>query len=182
MGLAAGEHTLGPSNGAVRIRTGREGVAARVGHDLVIGFGQWSGSVRVGPEGGEDVSVEVLVEVGSFAVLSGTGGVSELTEADRADIRKNALKVLEADRHPRIEFRSTVVRPGSGLLDGDLTIAGRTGPITVRVVESNPGAYRAAGRMKQSDLGIKPYRAMLGALRLADEVEIEVEVDLTGAG
>jgi polyisoprenoid-binding protein YceI len=180
MELTAGEHTLGPDNGVVRIRTGREGVAARVGHDLVIGFGRWSGALRVGPGGPGDVSVEVAVEVASFTVLSGTGGVSELSEGDRADITKSALKVLEADRHPTIQFRSTAVRPESGSLDGELTVAGRTALLTLRVVESAPGSYRAEGRIKQTDLGLKPYKAMLGALRLADVVEIEAEIDLSG--
>jgi polyisoprenoid-binding protein YceI len=179
MELSQGVRKLGPHNGAVRVRTGREGVAARVGHDLLIGFQQWSGSVEIGPGGQQDVSVEAAVEVASLTVLSGTGGVSELSAADRADITKSALKVLDAERHPTIEFRSTALRSGSWLLDGDLTVAGRTAPLTLRVVESTAGGYLATGGIRQSDLGIKPYKAMLGALRLADEVEIEVEVRLS---
>jgi hypothetical protein len=47
------------------------------------------------------------------------------------------------------------------------------------VSEAAPDRYRGNAVVKQSAYGIKPYSAFLGALRVRDEVEVEIEVDLT---
>jgi len=47
---------------------------------------------------------------------------------------------------------------------GDLTIAGQTRPISVSV----PGRLEIV----QSEWGIKPYRGLMGALKVRDEVEV----------
>src|SRR4051794_20695500 len=41
MPIAQGRHTAGPDTGSLRVKTYREGVAAKVGHDLVIEVGSW---------------------------------------------------------------------------------------------------------------------------------------------
>ena len=42
-----GTHALGPGDGRLEIHTFREGLAQRVGHDLIIDVGQWRASVEV---------------------------------------------------------------------------------------------------------------------------------------
>ncbi|MEU8262674.1 YceI family protein [Micromonospora sp. NPDC048999] len=41
-----------------------------------------------------------------------------------------------------------------------------------------PDRYRATAVVAQSAYGIKPYSAFLGALKVRDDVEVEIEVDL----
>jgi glycine cleavage system protein P-like pyridoxal-binding family len=41
-----------------------------------------------------------------------------------------------------------------------------------------PDRYRATTAVAQSAHGIKPYSAFLGALKVRDDVEVEIEVDL----
>ena len=41
-----------------------------------------------------------------------------------------------------------------------------------------PDRYRATTVVTQSAYGIKPYSAFLGALKVRDDVEVEIEVDL----
>jgi len=172
--------TVGPEHGRIVVRTTRQGVAAKVGHDLEIEFGAWSGELVL-PDGDPAAArVSVRVQVDSLRVVSGVGGVAALTDDDRKEIRGNALKVLDAERHPNIEFRSEKVSPDGdgGELTGTLQIAGNNGPLSLQVAATGPQAWRATGTLKQTSFGIKPYKAFLGALRLSDEVGVEVDIRL----
>ena len=44
-----------------------------------------------------------------------------------------------------------------------------------------PGQYRGTATVRQTDYGITPYTGFFGALKLKDEVTVEVEADLTRA-
>jgi hypothetical protein len=123
--IQTGSHRVGSDSAAVEIRTYREGVAAKVGHDLVIEVGSWEATVENGPGG---MAVELRADPTSLRVLSGERGVKPLTDRDRDEIRKNIDdKIL---RRESIEFRSTAVRASDDQLavDGELTLAGSTRP------------------------------------------------------
>ncbi|HEY2834405.1 MAG TPA: YceI family protein [Sporichthyaceae bacterium] len=174
---------LGPEQGRIVVRTTREGVAAKVGHDLEIEFGSWSGELEL-PDGDPGAArVSARVQVNSLRVVSGVGGVAALTDGDRQEITRSALKVLDADRHPNIEFRSEKVRSDGdgGELTGALQIAGSSAPLILQVTATGPQTWRATGTIRQTSFGIKPYKAFLGALRLSDQVGIEVDIRLSGA-
>jgi polyisoprenoid-binding protein YceI len=155
-------------------------MAAKVGHDLEIEFGAWSGELVMPNGDSAAAKVSVRIEVGSLTVISGTGGVSALSDDDRKEITRNALKVLDADRHPIAEFRSEQVQAmgDNGELQGTLEVAGNSAPASLHVTSTGPRAWRATGVIAQTALGIKPYKAFLGALRLADAVGIEAEINL----
>jgi polyisoprenoid-binding protein YceI len=175
--MALGTHTLGPRSGSLLLRTGRAGLGRKAGHDLTIEATGWSADVTVAAP--ESSSVAVTVEVGALEVREGTGGALPLGDSDRADIKKNLRKILQADRHPTITFRSTRVRgtPEEFTVEGDLTIAGTTRTAVVRGVSAD-GRIRGGTTVVQTDFGIKPYSAFFGALKLADEVEIAFDVAL----
>ena len=96
----------------------------------------------------------------SFEVREGTGGVKPLTDANRADI-KNTLrgKILNTAAHPAITFVSSQVSgtAESFRIDGDLTIAGVTQPVTVEGQLTAGRAYGSAV-IVQSRWGIPPTR------------------------
>src|SRR5579884_3893173 len=90
-----GSVQLGPSDGRVILRTYREGLAAQVGHDLVLQITEWSATVTPpGVEGGP--AIEARLDLSSLRVLEGTGGVKPLTDKDRRDIVGNASKSLHS--------------------------------------------------------------------------------------
>jgi polyisoprenoid-binding protein YceI len=113
-------------------------------------------------------------------VREGRGGLKPLTDADRADIRQTLgdKALLHTSQHPTITFRSTGITgtPQSFAVTGNLTIKGRTHPVTVRGKENGGTVLRGWATLTQSLWGIKPYTAFMGALRLADEVRVEFEV------
>jgi polyisoprenoid-binding protein YceI len=179
MPLGPGTHELGPSNGSLQLRTTREGMAAKVGHDLTLQVTRWSGTANV-PDPGDlsTATVSLQIDLDSLDVVAGTGGASPLDAGDKADILKNAAKTLDVSNHPTAEFTSTSIRPGSGggEISGTLRLAGKTGTVTLDVSPVGEDGWRATGTVVQSEYGIKPYKAFLGALRLADPVTVEADV------
>ena len=147
--------TLGPQHGPVLVKTFREGVASRVGHDLVLEATHWNAVI-------EESAVRVTVDPHSLEVREAHGGVKPLSDHDRREIAKNIdAKVL---RGLPITFESTDVHADE--VEGDLTIAGRTRRVTLP--RDRPL------RIRQSDWGITPFRGLMGALRVRDEIEIDV--------
>ncbi|HLV73063.1 MAG TPA: YceI family protein [Vulgatibacteraceae bacterium] len=169
-----GTYELGPENGRLLVRTGRSGLGRRAGHDLVIEATRWNAVAEV-REPVEESSVEVTVDVDGLEVREGTGGVKPLTDGDRAEIKENLRKVLDARRHPAITFASG--RVAGDAIEGDLTIMGRVKPVRVRA-ELEGDRVRGGATVTQSRWGIKPYSAFFGALRLADDVEVEFDIRL----
>ena len=178
MDVPEGTFDIGPKTGRLLLRTGREGVAAKVGHDLTITFDAWSGRLVLDGDA-STMAVTATIETDSIKILDGTGGALPLTDSDRDEIRKTALRLLETDRFPSATFTSTAVSrtDDGGAIEGTLTIRGETVPVTVAVVPDG-GDWRGRTSVKQSSFGIKPYRAFFGALRLADEIAIEVQVSV----
>jgi polyisoprenoid-binding protein YceI len=178
MGIADGSYKLGPESGQLLIKTSRTGLGARAGHDLTIEVTQWQAEVTVDSAAAAGSAVSVEVDAGSFQVRTGTGGVKPLTDADRASIGKTiGDEILHTGQHRAISFRSTQVAgtPESFRIDGDLTIMGRTQPVTVhgQVVGDR---VQGTAAVVQSRWGIKPYTAFFGALKLADEVIVEFNI------
>ena len=168
--------------GRITLRTSRDGLAAQAGHDLTIDFGRWSGGLVIGDDLAP-VSLDVRAELGSLVVRAGTGGIKPLSERDRREILATAAKVLSADRYPEATFTATSFSPSGddGVIDGTLTLAGQSGPLRLQVRRTEPERYLATTTVRQTSFGIKPYSGFLGALRVSDDVAVEVEVGLTPA-
>ena len=166
---------LGPESGSIVVRTYREGVAAKAGHDLVIAATRWAATF-------DAETIELTVDAGSLEVREGLRGVKPLSERDRREIRRNIdEKVL---REQPIVFSSRAVeRSGSRLVvEGELTMAGRTGPLTARLDLEPDGRVTGTIALRQSAWGITPYRGLMGALKVRDDVEVEIDVRVAGAG
>lgn len=175
MGIPTGSHRLAPDNGTLHVKTYREGVAAKVGHDLVIEVTRWEAQVAIADDPAAS-SVELSADPHSLEVRSGERGVKPLTDKDRAEIRKNIdEKIL---RGQPIAFRSTSVRLADGgqlAVDGELTMGGSTRPVSARLDVDAGGRVSGTIPLVQSEWGIKPYRGLMGALKVRDDVEIVVD-------
>jgi hypothetical protein len=175
--LRAGTHRVGADNGTLQVRTYREGLAQRVGHDLIIDVGRWEAAAEV-REGGTLSAVQLNADPHSLQVREGLHGVKPLTDKDRADIRKTIdEKVL---RGRPIGFRSTAVEAGDGRLTvrGELELAGARRPASFELNVASDGRVRGRLPVTQSEWGIKPYRGMMGALKVRDTIEVVLDVPL----
>lgn len=171
---------LDSGNGALTVRTGVTGKAARTGHRLVIGFDRWSAAVSYpdAAASAEDApsAVRMTVDVESLQVLSGDGGLTPMTTPERGIARLNALKSLQASKFGEITFAAddATAIDGGYRLAGTLTICGTSRPHTVEVT-SDGTVVRGESPVVQTDFGVKPYSLMMGALKVADEVVVALE-------
>jgi polyisoprenoid-binding protein YceI len=184
MAIHAGRHQFGTDRGRITLRTSRDGLAASAGHDLTIEVGYWSAELVVADDLSPS-SLNVTADLGSLVVIDGTGGLKPLTDRDKREIVISARKVLSVDRFPQVTFTADTFEAdaagGGGTIAGTLTLAGRSEPLQLLVSPAGPGGYHAAGTIRQTDFGIKPYSGFLGALKVRDAVEVTVDVDLSSA-
>ena len=181
MAVVAGRHRLGPDRGRILLCTFRDGLAAQAGHDLTIEATRWSGELGVNDEL-SPAGLEVRVDLGALVVREGTGGVKPLTDRDRREIAVTMRKVLGAGQHPEAVFAADKFRPdadGGGEISGTLTLRGQARPLRLQVKQTGTGRYHAETQVVQSNYGIKPYTAFLGALRVRDAIDVAVEADLS---
>jgi polyisoprenoid-binding protein YceI len=176
MALETGTHKLGPDSGKLEVRTYRDGIAQKVGHDLILDVGTWEGTVEVNGDG-HPSSVVLEADAGSLQVREGVRGVKPLSENDKGDIRTNIDEKILL-RQP-ISFRSTAVETAGGVtVRGELTIVGHQRPESFELELSDQGRLTGTLPVVQSEFGIKPYKAMMGALKVKDAVEIVLDVQL----
>jgi hypothetical protein len=163
-----GTRELGPGNATLSVRTGRTGAVAKAGHDLLIVVDSWSGTLAPG-------LVELEADSGSLRVVEGTGGMQKLDDDDKAGIKQTIDE--EVLQRGAIRFRSSEVSGDDGryTVRGELTLGEVTHPIAFDLALADDGAVQASAAVKQSDWGIKPYTALFGALKVADEVQVLLE-------
>jgi len=167
--------TLDASDGELTIRTGVSGRAARMGHRLTIAMTRWQASVDW--DGAQPAAAELVVEVDSFEVLRGEGGVKGLSGPEKALVKSNALKSLGANRYRQIRFATnTIDETDEGYrLTGTLQIRGKSREQVIELRTEDLGdSWRmsAESRVRQSDYGVKPYSMLLGSMQVADEVTV----------
>ena len=97
MAVAPGHYRLGPDNGRIVLRTFRQGLGARAGHDLVIDVPRWSGELTVNDDK-TLASIEATIDMTSWIVRQGNGGIKPLTDRDRREITTTARRVLSTQR------------------------------------------------------------------------------------
>jgi polyisoprenoid-binding protein YceI len=169
---SAGTHRLGPGNATLSVQTRRGGAAAKAGHDLELHVTAWEATLEIGEDAS---SVELIADATSLRVQKGTGGMQALGDDDKANIHQTIDdEVLE---RRDVVFRSTQVQStAAGLsVEGELTLAGATEPISFELAIGDDGAISATAVVTQSRWGMKPYSALFGALKVLDDVEVAIE-------
>jgi polyisoprenoid-binding protein YceI len=179
MSIRAGTYTLGPENGTLSVRTGRTGAAAKAGHDLLIHVTAWQATVEVAEDPAQS-SIVLDADATSLRVREGTGGIQALGDDDKANIQQTIDD--EVLKRQGIEFRSSAVQTaadGSRIsVQGELTLIGKAGPIAFDLAVGADGKLSGSAVVKQSDWGITPYSTLFGALKVADDVLVELEAGL----
>jgi YceI-like domain len=172
MPIPPGRYSLGPEDATLTVRTGRAGAVAKAGHDLRIEVTSWRATLHVG----DGTEMALTADPRSLRVREGTGGIHALGDDDRASIEKTIDDdVLKGNE---IEFRSRRVAPGPGeglSVEGDLALAGRNRPVAFELTSGPDGSISGRARIRQTDFGIKPYSALFGTLKVADEVDVQID-------
>ncbi len=127
-------------------------------------------------EGAFDVAVE-----GSLRAVD-LEPPRDLSPGDREKMHRNLLDrdVLDAARWPALSFAGRFAGTREkGTLGGQLVVRGEPRAVSFAVtITEEGGKLRARGIWEGAlrDLGIKPFKALLGAVRLEDWIRIRLEV------
>jgi polyisoprenoid-binding protein YceI len=158
-------------------------MGAKLAHDLILSPSQWSGTMNVDADNPAASSASLSIDARSIQILEAVGGMKSLSDKDRRDIAKNIdEKVLDTGKFPTLTFESTSVSGSEPNFNaaGNMTIKGTTRPVNV-ALNVNGSQVSARTSISQKDFGIKPFSAMMGAIKLRDDVEFELTVDLPSA-
>jgi YceI-like domain len=165
-------YKLGPEDGILSVHTSRTGAAAKAGHDLLIHVTEWSATLDTGTP-----SLTLDADATSLRVREGSGGMKPLDEDDLANIEQTIDDEVLLKRD--IGFRSTSMTADGDTLavSGDLTLLGATRPLSFELALAD-GRVKGVAVVRQTDWGMKPYTALFGALKVADEVRVEIDARL----
>ena len=165
------------STGECHVFTYKEGLLSAVAHDLKIKVDRWRLEV-------DDAQAAIVAsfDATSLRVVCSmrdgheAPGVISAKDAQKIEASTQS-DVLQASQHREVRFRSTAVVPdGEGYrVDGELTLVGRTRPVSVGVRRDGDRLV-AEVRLHQPDFGIKPFSAMFGALKIQPGVLVRLAV------
>lgn len=166
-------------NAQCRVFTFKEGLLSAVAHDLELEVGSFE--VELADDRGavtatfDPRSIRVL-----HAMADGHPNPGGLGAKDKDKIAATIVSdVIPVKKHPTIRFVSKEITPvdGGWRVRGTLELAGRSREITVPVSAEGDAAL-AEVTLHQPDFGIKPYSAMLGALKIKPDVKVTLRVPL----
>jgi hypothetical protein len=174
------------------IRAYRGGALASAGHNHVIASHSLSGTVYV-PGNLMRASFELHVPVAELTVdepalrerENSADFPPEVPESARQGTRRNMVgaALLDGEHNYEIVLRALRLEPdtaaGTVLARVQTTVRGDVRAITVQVSYTlADGALTASGeaRVRQSELGLAPFSAMLGALQVQDEMRVSFRI------
>lgn len=173
--IPAGTWVLDPTHSQISF------IAKHLGFTKVRGtFGEFEGTVTVG----EDLdSSSVKADVNLLSVSTG--------QADRDAHLKNA-DFFGASEKPEMNFVSTSIvgKPEHFELNGDLTINGKTLPVTFKSefggTEVDPfgntkAGFEASTEINRTDFGIDWNMPVGGGFLVSEKVKVELDIQLTPA-
>jgi polyisoprenoid-binding protein YceI len=157
------------------------GMLASFGHNPTLALRDFEGEARFTPDSPDDAALQFRVRPAAFDV---TGDVKA---SDRRDIeRETKENVLETERFPDVVFESKHVSANKAAegsyrveVSGSRNLHGVTRETNVPALVSVLGdTLRAYGEVpiRQTDFGIRPVKAMGGALKVKDEVKLTFEI------
>jgi polyisoprenoid-binding protein YceI len=168
----------------VDVRLFKDGVASGLAHDHAMRARDVKGEVVFDPTAANALSMKVVVASASIEAdppeARKAYGLEPLDEDDRREIAKTMRgdDQLAVRKYPLILFESTAIRrltEGEYRVEGKLTLHGVTREVRLDAkVTITPERFEGRGtlRLKQSDYGITPYSAALGAVKNKDGVQL----------
>lgn len=168
----AGTYEIDPGHSVVEFVVRHLGLAKVRGR-----FNEFEGTIDIA-EDIERSSVRATIQAASI----------DTRNADR-DAHLRSGDFLDVENHPTLEFRSTGLRHEAGewLLDGDLTVAGQTRPVTLDVEfegaakdpwDNTRVGFSATTSVNREDFGLTWNQALeSGGWLVGKDVKIELSVE-----
>jgi polyisoprenoid-binding protein YceI len=171
------------------IRVYRGGTLARAGHNHIVASHDLAGTVHVAKDLARS-SFELNFPVASLTVdeaelraAQGAEFAADVSDAAREGTRKNMLgpAVLDADHYPQVALRAEALEPDGERLMARVQIRIRDQAHVVTVplsytLSANELLAQGELPLKQTQLGLIPFSALLGALAVQDEMQLQFRI------
>ena len=157
------------SGARIQVFTFKRGLLSRAAHDLRLVLDRFEVQTD-----GEQVEARFWPESLRVegALKDGVLAPDELSESNKAEILENIReKILRTDRYPEARFTGTAK---DNHVRGELELVGETQPIELDFQEAD-GKLAAEVELVPTRWGIKPFKALLGAIQLEDRVVVRFE-------
>lgn len=164
-----------------KIYVWKAGIASGFAHDHIMSVEDFKGQVVYDEKNPSKSSVFIKVEAKSLKVMD-----AKVKASDKRKIKKSmdSEEVLNVKKYPKITFKSTKVEVKSASqnllkVTGKMSLFGRTRTISFPVtVRKKGGKLTATGafKLRQTDYGMKPYSALLGAIKVKDVVDVKFSI------
>jgi polyisoprenoid-binding protein YceI len=180
---AAARYEIDHARSEIVAKVFKSGPASAFAHDHVVRATRWQATLDLSSDP-VALSADVRVDATGLAVdepevRARYDLADTLSDDDRAQVRASMLGAdqLDVAAFPEMRFVVTrLERAEDGFrIVGELTVHGVTRHVARSLSITPDGdAFVARGqvRIRQSDFGIQPYSAFLGAVRTQNEVEI----------
>lgn len=183
-----------PARSSLIVLVYRAGPLAALGHDHIVSCRCLTGAVYL-PRDPASASFDLRIPVGALVVDDPAVRAAEhsaqfppgVSESTRRGTRHNMLgpHLLNAAKYPDITLRSAGLRPAPDGKRGDVVVQvlvrldGGVHPVAVPLhYDIRADEIEASGQfpLKQTDLGLTPFSAMGGALRVRDGMIIRIRL------
>ena len=181
-------YDIASGNSLLTLLVFRGGALAKAGHNHVIASHALSGTLYV-PSDLERTTFEVRFPVAELTVDEASLRAQQndpefppdVPDSAKEGTRKNMLgsALLDAEDYPDIELESSSLESNAGskewLAHVAVTVRDHTSSIAVPVhYEAHGDEIVVSGEfpLKQTDLGLTPFSALLGALQVVDEMKV----------
>ena len=187
-------YEIAAAESLLTIRVYKAGALAAAGHNHIIASHALGGTIYV-PAAVLQTSFEVHVPVASLTVderelRTAEGGADfppEVPDAAKEGTRHNMLgeALLDGEHYPEIVLRAVHLqeaqppRAGTALAEMQASVRGEVHSLLVPVrYERSAASVTVMGEtsLKQSELGLKPFSALLGALQVQDEMRVSFRI------
>jgi hypothetical protein len=163
------------TDGRIQVFTFKRGLLSKVAHDLCLGLQRFE--VRTD---GEHVTGRFFLDSLHVegAVKNGELDADALSDADKREIVGNIRdSILHTEKHPEAVFEGRAQKIAEGWrVHGVLELVGRREEIDLAVRKDGD---RVGGEVElvPSRYGIEPFKALMGAIKLADRVIVRFEFE-----
>jgi polyisoprenoid-binding protein YceI len=178
-----------PGESQVDILVHRAGTLAKAGHNHVITSRDITGVVQLTPQV-ERSRFQLAMPVATLAVddadarrAAGPDFAADVPQSAREGTRRNMLSeaLLDAARFPEVSLASMRIEavPGGALAAVEVRVRGEASTLSVPIrYEQKANELLADGEIavRQSDLGLTPFSALLGALQVQDEMTLRFRI------
>lgn len=193
-------YDIAAAESLLTVRVYRGGTLASAGHDHLIASHTLVGTVYV-PDDLTQSSIELRLAVAELTVdepglRAGEGGgdfQGEVPQSARDGTRRNMLgpAVLDAAEYPEIVLRSERLEPAQtpapgavvAWLDAQVRDQHRTISVPLRYeLAGDTVTLTGETALRQGELGLTPFTALLGALAVQDEMRVRFRIVARAAG